>query len=318
MKAFSLLATAVVGIIFLAACSEDESKSSEIAFETPNTNGMRIVQNNCIVCHSPKGEVNNRIAPPMIAIKKHYLDSDNDENVFTKSLISFLKNPNESTSKMPGAVEKFGLMPKQSFTDVQLNDIADYIYNTDFEEPDWFVEHYQSEHGRSERRNGLGKEQNHLESGLNFAMKTKAILGKNLMGQINKNGTASAVEFCNGKAIHLTDSMAMEQGVAIRRVSDKARNHLNQADEYQLGILSAMKSQLSNDESISPLIRETEISAIGYYPIETNKMCLQCHGRSEDIEPVVMAKIKDLYPEDRALGYDVNELRGIWVVEMEK
>ena len=31
-----------------------------------------------------------------------------------------------------------------------------------------------------------------------------------------------------------------------------------------------------------------------------------------------LAKINQLYPNDKATGYDVNQLRGIWVVEMTK
>ncbi len=45
---------------------------------------------------------------------------------------------------------------------------------------------------------------------------------------------------------------------------------------------------------------------------------MQCHGDPEtDILPETYTKIKELYPEDKAIGYIENELRGIWVVEME-
>ena len=51
----------------------------------------------------------------------------------------------------------------------------------------------------------------------------------------------------------------------------------------------------------------------------TNIMCLQCHGKPDkDILPNTLTKIGSLYPEDKAIGYGVDELRGIWVVEMDK
>jgi len=47
-------------------------------------------------------------------------------------------------------------------------------------------------------------------------------------------------------------------------------------------------------------------------------MCMQCHGsENEQIDNNTLAKINELYPDDKATGYGVGELRGIWVVEMD-
>ena len=45
-------------------------------------------------------------------------------------------------------------------------------------------------------------------------------------------------------------------------------------------------------------------------------MCLKCHGK--DIEPNVSALILKLYPNDLAVGYDENEVRGIWSIAFDK
>ena len=56
-----------------------------------------------------------------------------------------------------------------------------------------------------------------------------------------------------------------------------------------------------------------------YYPIITNDMCLQCHGKmGSTMTQQTYTKIKSVYAEDKAIGYSENELRGIWVVEMDK
>jgi len=48
-------------------------------------------------------------------------------------------------------------------------------------------------------------------------------------------------------------------------------------------------------------------------------MCMQCHGKAnEEILPETLTKLTKFYPADKAQGYDINELRGIWVVEMNK
>ena len=58
---------------------------------------------------------------------------------------------------------------------------------------------------------------------------------------------------------------------------------------------------------------------IGYYPIITNELCMQCHGQTgQQISPGTLAKITALYPNDKAVNYKVNQLRGIWVVEMKR
>jgi hypothetical protein len=45
---------------------------------------------------------------------------------------------------------------------------------------------------------------------------------------------------------------------------------------------------------------------------------MQCHGSENDqITQETLAKINELYSNDKATGYNVGELRGIWVVEMD-
>ncbi|MCF7568485.1 hypothetical protein L3X37_08925 [Sabulilitoribacter arenilitoris] len=38
------------------------------------------METNCYLCHSPSVNHGNRIAPPMIAIKKHYIDDATQKN----------------------------------------------------------------------------------------------------------------------------------------------------------------------------------------------------------------------------------------------
>jgi len=40
--------------------------------------------------------------------------------------------------------------------------------------------------------------------------------------------------------------------------------------------------------------------------------CLQCHGT--EISPAVSAKLTELYPQDKAVGYKEGDLRGAFVV----
>lgn len=159
----------------------------------------------------------------------------------------------------------------------------------------------------------------YAERGLAYATTTKAVLGKNLMAAIQNKGIVEAIVFCNEKAYPLTDSVAMSHHVNIKRVSDKPRNENNQANVEELELIETFKKVISNQEITVPIVKELDDKIQVFYPIITNPMCLQCHGKpNETIEKATLKKIKTLYPKDQAIGYNVNEVRGIWTVTFDK
>jgi hypothetical protein len=163
------------------------------------------------------------------------------------------------------------------------------------------------------------KEINYLEVGKELALETKSNLGQNLARAITEKGPEGAVEFCNIKAIPITDSMSLLLGAKIKRVSDQPRNPDNQANDVELAYIKKWKDAHANGVDLSPMITEVDQKMIGYYPIITNPMCMQCHGTpGKDINSATLAKIKNLYSTDKATGYNLEELRGIFVVEMNK
>jgi pimeloyl-ACP methyl ester carboxylesterase len=158
-----------------------------------------------------------------------------------------------------------------------------------------------------------------VEQGRIIALQTKAVLGKNLMNAIQSKGTEQALQFCSEKAFLLTDSMSRALEARIRRASDKNRSSLNAASGDELTYINQAKAAIIKGEAVKPGMQERNGKYVGYYPIMTEAMCLQCHGKpGTDISANTMAKLRQLYPNDRATGYGLNELRGIWVVEMNK
>lgn len=153
------------------------------------------------------------------------------------------------------------------------------------------------------------------EIGLKYANTTQAQLGKNLVGAIQKEGTLGALKFCNVQAYPLTDSMAVMHHARIKRVSDKPRNPMNKANTEEMGYIEGFKKDLASGSKIEPIVK-TEAGQVHFYsPIVTNAMCLQCHGKPEEqVKPATMAKLQELYPFDMAIGYNENEVRGIWAI----
>ena len=301
---------------------------------------------NCYACHNPTTGHDDRIAPPMIAIKNHYISGNTTKEQFIADIQNWIKTPSEEKSKMPGAIRNFGLMPYAAFPEEAIAQIADYMYENDIDQPEWFEDHFNKERGNGTGK-GMGQGQgkgkgrgmgqvrgmgqgmrqgqsinedlNYEDIGLEYALSSKAQLGKNLMGALQKKGVQEAVTFCNERAYALTDSMARIHKANIKRVSDKPRNQNNKANKVELDHIETFKSMVANQEEIKPIIEEVRTSINFYYPIITNSMCLQCHGiPNKELKSDTYKTIKGLYPNDKAIGYDVNQVRGIWSITFDK
>lgn len=153
------------------------------------------------------------------------------------------------------------------------------------------------------------------EKGLQYAMAVQATLGKTLQQKIKEEGTLGAIEFCNINALAITDSLSREFGATISRITDRPRNPGNTATGEEMKFISNFRSELSTGQVPEALIVRQDRNTNFYYPIVTNKLCLQCHGTPEsEISPEVFGKLQELYPDDQAVAYSSEELRGLWKV----
>ncbi|TXE16745.1 DUF3365 domain-containing protein [Psychroserpens burtonensis] len=322
-------------LLFVFGCNKTKDKSYVSTTEIEKVEshpGKKLMQINCYVCHSPTASHDDRIGPPMVAVKKHYLEDGMTKEQFTNDIQNWINNPTKDTAKMHGAVKRFGVMPKQVFPEETIKQISDYMFDYDIEEPTWFEDHFNSKKVK-QKGQGLGKKKgNHKQQeqanaedltdgkrGLNYALTTKAVLGRNLMGILQKKGTIEALTFCNTKAYPLTDSMATVHNATIKRVTDKPRNPDNIANSEELIYIEKFKERVFNEDEIDPIVIQLNDKVQFYYPIITNSMCLQCHGKpNETIKKDVLNTIAQFYPKDKAIGYEINEVRGLWSVSFEK
>ena len=313
---------AIISVLFFVSCQTSEKpNSSKISedFLVQKTKqlqehpGKKLMETNCYVCHNPTENHENRIAPPMIAIKKHYISSKTPKEEFKTALQDWIENPSKENSKMPGAVKKFGVMPKTPYPKKTIDLIADYIFENDIDRPECFDK--QQNKKENTNKPTLTKK----EIGLKYALSTKAVLGRNLLGTIQKEGTIAALKFCNEKAYSLTDSMAVYHNATIKRVSDKPRNLANLANSKEKEYIGIFKKDALENKESEPIIVENKGNINFYYPIKINGACLQCHGKPlVNIQQNTLTEIKKLYPKDKAIGYGINELRGIWSISFKE
>ena len=311
-------------LLSLGYCSEtaDKNSTNTEGFSPDSTvlaRGFTLLQANCMNCHSPNKDADHKIAPTLAEVKMAYIEKSSSVEAFMKDIRTFVNNPTKENAKMKGAVKKYGLMPAMDFTGSELNAMAAYLYVTQLEKDEWYDKQYLDDRNAFLEVKKKVSDTSYLSIGKQYAMKTKSVLGRNLLTAIQSKGTAEALNFCNVRAIPLTDSMAQELNISIQRVSDQPRNPDNQANEEQLQYIRRAKNKIMQGQKISPVIKELNGSMLAYYPIMTNQMCLQCHGEAgKDITEETLNRINQLYPDDKAKNYKANQLRGIWVVHMEK
>ena len=317
-------------LLSLLSCKNNEKKDNYSTVEDVKLDETSLVQkakqnmeNKCYVCHNPSSSEKNRVGPPMAAIKARYMKDASTKEEFISAMWNFVEKPSKEKAKLKGAVKRFGVMPYQKYNQEEIEAIAAFMYDYQIEEPEWFKAHWEERHGTySQSGKKLAEvetdQKDYQQIGMKYAKSTKAELGKNLMGAIQKEGVLHALEFCNVQAMPITDSMAKVHQASIKRVSDKNRNPSNKANATELEHISFFKDAIAQGNEPNPIVEEDENSIHFYYPIVTNDMCLKCHGKpGQQIEQNTYDKILELYPNDKAIGYDINEVRGIWSIEFD-
>lgn len=122
--------------------------------------GQQLVSTICNTCHAQKDSHDAQLAPPFFAVKKHYIQAETSYEAFKTAFMAFTADPSTERSKMPGAVKKFGLMPKYPLTAEQYETIAAYLYYEDLMQPKWFEAHEREQHGEdADHRVGNGLHQ---------------------------------------------------------------------------------------------------------------------------------------------------------------
>lgn len=160
----------------------------------------------------------------------------------------------------------------------------------------------------------------YLVKGDSIATDMQQMLLKNLTHAIEENGTVGALAFCNENAIPLTEEGSKAHGAEAHRLTDKNRNPNNiLSTEIDKKAWSKI-SQVMGDKDISPKHWVgKEGDAVYYYKAIPLGMptCLSCHGNiNSDIEVETLREITMRYPNDKATGYEMGQLRGIWKVQL--
>lgn len=159
-----------------------------------------------------------------------------------------------------------------------------------------------------------------LLKGDSVTTSAQRVLLQNVAMKIQEAGAPGAVDYCNEKALFLTDSISESFGHTISRLSNKNRNPNNaiQNTEDKNAWLEIEK-RMKDENDIAKHFVVQEGNNIYYYKAISIAMptCLKCHGDKEnDITSETLQKIQEKYPSDKAVGYAMGDLRGMWKVKL--
>ena len=134
--------------------------------------------------------------------------------------------------------------------------------------------------------------------------------------EIKKGGPEGAIGVCREKAPAMAKAASEKTGWAIRRVSLKNRNPKAVPDAWEEAVLKDYDKRTAAGEKPTGLKKGEVVTVDGVKmyrymkALPTQDLCLQCHGTPDRISPATQAKLKELYPNDKGVGYGPAEIRG--------
>ncbi len=152
-----------------------------------------------------------------------------------------------------------------------------------------------------------------------IAMNFGKTLKHELMQGMKEGGPVKAMEVCNTEAPRVTQAAGESSGWDVARTSLKLRNATNAPDEWEQGVLQRFEESKKSGENIKKIefseVVEMNGKKIFRYMkvIPTGKPCMACHGAT--VDPAVEAKLKTLYPQDKARGYAPGDIRGAFSLQ---
>jgi hypothetical protein len=172
----------------------------------------------------------------------------------------------------------------------------------------------------SETTEGPGAEQ-HLAICRVAADELGGALKAALQEAMQRSGPAGALDVCSVEAVPIARRISAQTGARVGRTSERVRNPANAPDAWEQAGLVEFAARIEAGQQPVDLERWAVVTdASGHRTfrflkaIPTAPLCLRCHGR--ELAPEVVATLEELYPDDRATGFAVGDLRGAFTVAL--
>jgi len=159
------------------------------------------------------------------------------------------------------------------------------------------------------------------ELAANSKVAVKEFMGQlkgELQSAMKSGGPAKAIDVCQKQAPMIAKNLSEKYGWKIARTSLKTRNSANTPDEWEKKVLQNFEKRKQNGEAVKPMAYFETVNNNGnkefrfMKAIPTGKACLSCHG--ENIDSALLTKLDSNYPEDKARGFKLGDIRGAFSI----
>lgn len=160
-----------------------------------------------------------------------------------------------------------------------------------------------------------------LHLGDSVANHAQKVLLENLMGAIKTSNYEGAVDFCNLNALNITQDISNFHHLKIQRLSNKNRNLQNGLKtNNDIEAWNELEKAMADKNAAKHFLKKEKNSYVYYKAIPLGMpTCLSCHGeKGTDIAVETEEVIAQKYPDDKATGYKLGMLRGMWKINMNK
>ncbi len=134
-----------------------------------------------------------------------------------------------------------------------------------------------------------------------------------LQEEISKSGPEGAIPVCKDMAPKMAGEISQQTGWKIKRVSLKARNDARAIpDAWEKAALEDFDKRAAAGEPPAQLEKGEQVDNEYRYvkALPVQPLCLNCHGPADQLTPAVKSALSQHYPNDRATGYSVGQIRG--------
>lgn len=158
----------------------------------------------------------------------------------------------------------------------------------------------------------FGEEQDNMESqARDITRQFVSNLLPTLQGALASGGPVEAIKVCSVRAPEIADELGADTGWSIRRVSLQARNNEKAIpDQWERNMLRQFEDQ-QRDGLLPEALNKAAVvdGEFRYLQAQlTMPLCLTCHGTN--LSNDVSNALRQHYPDDLAIGYEVGEVRG--------
>lgn len=146
----------------------------------------------------------------------------------------------------------------------------------------------------------------------------QAKLKRELLTAMKGGGPVRAIQVCNVEAPRIASQIAAGRvaGWTVSRTALRVRNPKNRPNDWQNEALVELERRIAAGEPLDQVAWQGRRDGQFVYmrPIMMDGACMTCHGPAESIPASVATEIERLYPDDKATGFSLGDLRGAFVV----